>query len=323
MSLRFACCGLGPAIYCGHHQLLSNEEFHLTLTSMTGFARASGELGPHRWTWEIKSVNGKTLDMRVRVPSGHERLELPARKSVTEAISRGSVTLSLSVESESSAQELVINRDLVDRLLELHRELAGQVAPEPPRLETLLTVRGVIEASDGAEAPDQTEQRDLAIQTTLDEVIKALIVSRGEEGQRLHSILEGHLDTLEDLCVRAGKSDGARLDFIRDRMQRQVAELFDGAVTVPEERLAQEIALLATKADVREEIDRLETHCAAGRDLLKESEPVGRKLDFLCQELNREANTLCSKSASEELTRIGLEFKAVIDQFREQAQNVE
>jgi uncharacterized protein (TIGR00255 family) len=290
---------------------------------MTGFSRTTGQLERHRWTWEAKSVNGRSLDVRLKTPYGFDRIELPIKKLTTERLGRGSVSLSLTIESELTASTLQVNRRLLDDLITLHEELAGRVAIDLPKIETLLTVKGVIEAAETAETEDYTEQQELAIMQSLTEVLDGLIASRSAEGKRLHALIEDYVSNLENLCRDARNSDGTRVSDIRDRLQRQIDELMETSNSIDEKRLTQEVAILATKADVREEIDRLEAHCAASRDLLAASGPAGRRLDFLCQELNREANTLCSKSASEELTQIGLEMKAVIDQFREQAQNVE
>jgi uncharacterized protein (TIGR00255 family) len=290
---------------------------------MTGFARTSGQFERDRWTWEAKSINGRSLDVRVKAPYGYDRIELPTKKLTSERLGRGSVSLTLTIESERTASTLQVNRSLLDDLIALHGEMVGRVAPDLPKIETLLTIKGVVEAAESAETEDDTEKRELAIMQGLTEALDGLIASRGAEGDRLHALIENYVSNLENLCRDARNSDGARVNDIRDRLRRQLDELMETPNSVNEERLAQEVALLATKADVREEIDRLEAHCAASRNLLADSGPAGRRLDFLCQELNREANTLCSKSASEELTRIGLEMKAVIDQFREQAQNVE
>ena len=290
---------------------------------MTGFARTSGQFERDRWTWEAKSVNGRSLDVRVKAPYGYDRIELPTKKLTSERLDRGSVSLTLTIESERTASTLQVNRSLLDDLIALHGEMVGRVASDLPKIETLLTVKGVVEAAESAETEDDTEKRELAIMQGLTEALDGLIASRDAEGDRLHALIEDYVSNLENLCHDARNSDGARVNDIRDRLRRQLDELMETPNSVNEERLAQEVALLATKADVREEIDRLEAHCAASRILLADSGPVGRRLDFLCQELNREANTLCSKSASEELTRIGLEMKAVIDRFREQAQNVE
>lgn len=290
---------------------------------MTGFARASAQYERQNWTWEAKSVNGRSLDIRVKVPFGFDKFELPAKKIAADKLRRGSVALTLSMTAEREAHNLQINRELVDDLIALHEELSGRVNPEPPKIETLLTVKGVVETAEPNEADEDADEQEAAVMQSLQEALDGLIASRTTEGERLQQLVENYVDELETLCRKARASDGARIEQIRDKLQRQIAELLETPTALNEDRLAQEVAILATKADVREEIDRLEAHCAASRDLLAGGEPAGRKFDFLCQELNREANTLCSKSASDELTRIGLEMKAVIDQFREQAQNVE
>ena len=290
---------------------------------MTGFACANGENHDHRWTWEAKSVNGRSLDVRIKVPYGYDRIELPAKKLAGDRLGRGSISLTLSIESKHTNSALRINRPFLDELIKLHGDFASRVDTDPLKLETLLTVKGVIETADSAEASEDMEQTDIAILYTLDAAIDGLAASRRAEGEHLNTLLADCLTSLEAACKIARKSDGARIGAIRDRLNAQIAELLDRPQELAEERLAQEVAVLATKADVREELDRLEAHCAAGRNLLAGSEPIGRRLDFLCQELNRESNTLCSKSSSEALTRIGLEMKATIDQLREQAQNVE
>ena len=290
---------------------------------MTGFARANGESHDHRWTWEAKSVNGRSLDVRIKVPHGYDRIELPAKKLAGDRLGRGSISLTLSIESNHANSTLRINRPFLDELIELHGDFASRVDADPLKLETLLTVKGVIETAESAETSEDMEQTDIALLSTLDAAIDGLAASRRAEGKRLNALLADCLTSLEAACKIARKSDGARIGAIRDRLNAQIAELLDRPQELAEERLAQEVAVLATKADVREELDRLEAHCAAGRNLLAGSEPIGRRLDFLCQELNREANTICSKSSSQALTRIGLEMKATIDQLREQAQNVE
>ena len=283
----------------------------------------SGERRDRRWTWEAKSVNGRSLDVRIKVPYGYDRIELPAKKLAGDRLGRGSISLTLSIENNHVNSALRINRPFLDELIELHGDFANRVDADPLKLETLLTVKGVIETAENDETSEDLEQTDAALLSTLNEAIGGLASSRLAEGERLNTLLADYLTTLEVACRKARKSDGARIDVIRDRLNAQIAELLDRPQELSEERLAQEVAVLATKADVREELDRLEAHCAAGRELLAGSEPIGRRLDFLCQEFNREANTLCSKSSNEELTRIGLEMKATIDQLREQAQNVE
>ena len=290
---------------------------------MTGFGRAEGRHGRLHWNWEAKSVNGRSLDVRVRVPNGYDRLEIPAKKSVAEIFGRGSVSLTLAVEVEREESTLKINRQLVERVLALQEELDGRVSVEPPRIETLLGVKGVIEIVESEDDPTEVEWIDAEMLRSLTTALEDLRRSRTEEGDRLERIITDHLSSLETLRSKAHACDGARVEQIRDRISAQLAELLEVPSSLPEERLAQEVAILATQADVREEIDRIAAHCEAMRELLVAAEPVGRRLDFLCQELNREANTLCSKSTTDALTKIGLASRAAIDQIREQAQTVE
>ena len=283
----------------------------------------SGKNDDCRWTWEAKSVNGRSLDVRIKVPHGFDRVELPANKLASDRLGRGSISLTLSIKTNHSNNALRINQPFLAQLIELHGDFANRVDTDPLKLETLLTVKGVIETAENDETSEDLEKTDAAILSTLDEAIEGLKASRLAEGKRLRKLIADCLTNLEMACRKARKLDGTRIDVIRDRLNAQIAELLDRPQELAEERLAQEVAVLATKADVREELDRLEEQCAAGRELLAGSKPIGRRLDFLCQEFNREANTLCSKSSSVELTRIGLEMKATIDQLREQAQNVE
>ena len=290
---------------------------------MTGFGRAEGRHGRLHWNWEAKSVNGRSLDVRVRVPNGYDRLEIPAKKFVAEIFGRGSVSLMLTMEVEREESTLKINRQLVEQVLALQEELDGRVSVEPPRVETLLGVKGAIEVVESEDDPTKVDGIDAEILRSLTTALEDLRRSRTEEGDRLERIITDQLSSLETLRSKARACDGARVEQIRDRISAQLAELLEFPSSLPEERLAQEVAILATKADVREEIDRIAAHCEAMRGLLAAAEPVGRRLDFLCQELNREANTLCSKSTTDVLTKIGLASKAAIDQIREQAQNVE
>jgi uncharacterized protein (TIGR00255 family) len=291
---------------------------------MTGFARGEGtEAGLH-WAWEVKSVNGRNLDVRCRLPLGFEVLEPPARAAVAEHCKRGNVAVLLTVSRGQQAPRIRINREALDQLLVLLTELEGKVEAAPPRLDGLLAVRGVIEAVEEEELTEEArEARNARIMETLAHTLAALQTMRGEEGARLGALLVAHLDEIERLQGRAGASAATQPAALKARLKTQVEALLEASPALSEERLAQEAALLATRSDVREELDRLAAHVAAVRKLLGTGGPVGRRLDFLCQEFNREANTLCSKSADVELTTIGLELKAVIDQLREQVQNIE
>lgn len=295
----------------------------MSLSSMTGYARAAGQEPDTSWVWEVRSVNGKSLDLRVRVPSGWEWLDPEARSRGQKRFNRGSFVMSLDVRRSPGAQSMQVNTDLLEELI---RQCSGGVpgtADEPPRLDVLLTVRGVVEPVDEKTAGQEDDALRAAVIATLDEALEGLRAARGEEGARLQTLLTEQVTAIEALCKQAADLAAAQPDALRERVRTQVEMLIEASATFDEARLTQEAALLAAKADVREEIDRLLAHVAAARDLLGKGGVVGRKLEFLSQEFNREANTLCSKSADIELTRVGLALKAAIDQFREQVQNIE
>jgi uncharacterized protein (TIGR00255 family) len=294
---------------------------------MTGYARAQGADERRRWVWEARSVNGRNLEVRCRVPQGFERLENPARAAVGARLKRGNVSLSLVIASERQAKPLRINRALLAELGVLVEEVrkAGAAAPTA---DGLLRVRGVIEEEDGdgEESEEALAVLDKALAATLEQMLKALAAARAAEGQALATVIEGHVTEIEALCARAAERAQTQIGTVRARFEAQLGELLERAPALSEERFAQEAALLVGKADVREELDRLTAHIDQARTLLAEARPdnpVGRKFDFLCQEFNREANTLCSKSADIELTRIGIDLKGAIERMREQVQNVE
>jgi uncharacterized protein (TIGR00255 family) len=296
---------------------------------MTGYARAQGADERRHWVWEARSVNGRNLEIRCRVPPGFDRLENPARAAIGQRLKRGNVSLTLTVTSERRTRPLRINRALLDELAALAEEVRKTTGAAALSVDGLLRVRGVIEEEDdGEDAADEAALAalDKALAATLEGALKGLVDARAAEGQALARVLGGHVDEIEALCKRAGERALGQIGLVKSRFETQLAELLGRAPPVSEERLAQEIALLAGKADVREELDRLAAHIAQARTLLAEARPdnpVGRKFDFLCQEFNREANTLCSKSADIELTRIGIDLKGAVERMREQVQNVE
>ncbi|WP_040847177.1 YicC/YloC family endoribonuclease [Nitrospirillum viridazoti] len=289
---------------------------------MTGFARAEGAFGGTSWIVEVKSVNGRALDLRTRQPSGFDAIEAVARAEVNRLIRRGNVTLNLTVNRTATTAPLRLNRELLAQVLDLAREIEGAGAA-PPRIDALLSVRGVIDTGEETEQPEERAELEAAMAKTVTQAILALAGARAAEGARLHAVLTGHLDDIASLTEAAANTAALQPAALRDKLKTQVQALLDAVPALPEERLAQEAALLIAKADVQEELDRLRAHIAQARDMLAEGAAVGRRLDFLCQEFNREANTLCSKSADVELTRIGLSLKATIEQFREQVQNIE
>ena len=290
---------------------------------MTGFARADGRSDTLAWTLEARSVNGKSLDVRCRFPAGWEELELAARTAAAARFKRGNVALTVTLDDAGANARYRINRGLLDQVLALRAELADVTEPGPPGLTGLLGIRGMLEPVDEALSEPARAARDKAFAATLDDALTNLAAMRAEEGARIATILGGRLDAVADLVARAEASAAAQPAAIKARLVKQLAELLEAAPALPEERLAQEAALLAGKADVREELDRLAAHVAAVRDLIDADGESGRRLNFLCQELLREANTVCSKAAELALTNIGLELKEVIEQLREQVQNVE
>jgi len=294
---------------------------------MTGYARAQGSDERRRWVWEARSVNGRNLEIRCRVPQGFDRLENPARGAVGTRLKRGNVAITLTITSERQAKPLRINRALLAELAGLVEDVRKSTGAAVPSADGLLRVRGVIEEEDQGEQDEEAlSALDKALAGTLEEALKALVAARAAEGKALSQVIDGHIGEIESLCQRAAERARAQIGTVRSRFEGQLAELLERVPPLSEERFAQEVALLVGKADVREELDRLTAHIAQARSLLKDARPdntVGRKFDFLCQEFNREANTLCSKSADIELTRIGIDLKGAVERMREQVQNVE
>ena len=293
------------------------------LASMTGYARAQGGVPGISFSVEIKSVNGRGLDMRMRLTPGHDALEPEIRRRVGKALSRGSVSVTLNVEREGEEGRVVINHAALDAVLGALREIAGRVDAEKPTLDGILGLKGVLEQHEAPLDADAEERLHTAIYDAVERALAELRNARQSEGRALKDILSRQVDEIARLRDLAEAHPGRGRDVILARLKEQIADLMAASPSLGEDRLMQEALLLATKADIREELDRLTAHVASARSLLGEGGPVGRKLDFLSQEFNREANTLCSKSNAVELTAIGLDLKAVIDQFREQVQNLE
>lgn len=293
------------------------------ISSMTGFARREGGNDTVSWVWEIKSLNGRNLDIRARVPGGYEVLDAAARSIVPKHCTRGNLQITLTVDRSATAVQLKVNHELLRQLLSLLSEIESEVKAAPPRLDGLLSFRGVVETIEEKETVEELDTRTAAMEEDLILALEALTAMRRSEGRRLETTIAGHLKQIESLVEDAAGAEAARPETLRARLQAQVDELLGMSPALPEERLAQEAAILVAKSDVREELDRLRAHVAAARELIDEGGAIGRRLDFLCQELNREANTLCSKSWDVALTRIGLDLKSVIDQLREQIQNIE
>ncbi|MBB4570210.1 YicC/YloC family endoribonuclease [Rhizobium leucaenae] len=295
----------------------------MALQSMTGFARREGTSGRSRWAWELRSVNGKGLDFRLRLPPGLERLETDVRKLITDRFSRGNLQVGLSLSVDESRVEAVVNQDALATVLALRGQLAGVVDPAPLRLDTLLAIRGIVEFKEAEESEEALTARDSEIMAGLEAALGDLSDMRCAEGQALGKILLGHVGVIETLTATVENDPSRSPQEIAARLAAQVAMLLDGTSGLDRDRLHAEAALIATRADLREEIDRLKAHVTAARDLIAKGGPIGRKLDFLAQEFNRESNTICSKSNAAAVTAAGIELKVVIDQFREQVQNLE
>jgi uncharacterized protein (TIGR00255 family) len=299
------------------------EVQRMSIASMTGFAREAGVTGPYQWAWEIKTVNGRGLEVRVRAPSGLDAIGEEARSQILKAFTRGQGQLNLTLSKASSAPRLRVNQDVLQSLLSAIGGLSLPDNVQPASLDGLLSVRGVVELDEDAVDPAQDEALAADLRTGVANLIVALKAMRLTEGQALSAFLRQQLDIVSRLVDEADASPARQPEAIRARLEAQVAELLDGKASLDPARLHQEAVLIAARADIREELDRLRAHVDAARALLQEGGAVGRRLDFLAQEFGREANTLCAKANDVSLSRIGLELKAVIEQFREQVQNVE
>ncbi|KZM50336.1 YicC/YloC family endoribonuclease [Labrenzia sp. OB1] len=297
----------------------------MALASMTGFARALGETGPVRWTWELRSVNGKSLDLRIRIPTGLETLEPKIRERCGKLLRRGNVTIGLAMQRDQSEQQLQVNEKALEAVLSTIDLLKNRVPDlAPPSLDGILSQRGVFELKEPEEDVEAQAALHNALLTTLDAALIDLVDMRHTEGQAISGIVRKQIDTIAELTQAAENLPARTPEAIKARLRKLVLDLMDASDSqLDPQRLHQEAVILATKADIREELDRLHAHVAAVRELMDAGGAIGRRLDFLAQEFNREANTLCSKSNDVELTAIGLDLKAVIDQMREQIQNLE
>jgi len=295
----------------------------MALSSMTGFARSHGVCGSYAWAWELKSVNAKGLDMRLRLPPGWDAVEVPVRSRAAEVLARGSVYGTLTVERQGVPPVVRVNEPVLNAVVATLKDLSGKVDAEPPRLDGILTLKGVIDVIDEDEREEDRRAAEQAVVAGFDQAVGELAAMRRREGVALGHVLTQRLKEIAGLTARAEAAPGRRPEAIKARIAEQVATLLEVSGRFDADRLHQEAILLATKADVREELDRLVSHVAQAEQLIGEGGAVGRRLDFLSQELNREANTLCSKSNDVALTNIGLELKNVVEQFREQVQNLE
>jgi len=293
------------------------------LASMTGYARGGGATNGCSFQIEMKSVNARGLDVRMRLAPGLDALEPALRLLISETLSRGSISLSISLQRDSAGSEVIINQQALGAVLDALDALAGRVEADRPRLDGVLALKGVLETRETSLSVDAEENLHAAVLEQVGFCLEDLVVSRRTEGDRLTNILITRIEEIEALTKQAEEHPSRQREAILERLRLQIADLDVAGSGLSEERLHQEAVLLATKADIREELDRLIAHVKSARQLIANGGPVGRKLDFLSQEFNREANTLCSKSNAVDLTAIGLDLKAVIDQLREQVQNIE
>ncbi|MFD2207821.1 YicC/YloC family endoribonuclease [Kiloniella antarctica] len=293
------------------------------IASMTGFSRSEGEYVGTTWSWELKSVNGKNLDARCRVPNGYEALDAKVRSELAKSFKRGNFHVNLMIDNKQKTIKLQVNEEILQQVIPLATRIGNELDAVAPSIDGILNLRGVLELVEEEETPMDQEKRLDLIYISLEEAIFQMAEMRLQEGSRLAEIAQSQLNDIEALHKKASDLAATQPTALHDRFKKQMAELLKDGSPVSDERMAQEIAILVTKADIREELDRLAAHVAAARDLLAQGGPCGRKLDFLCQEFNREANTLCSKSADVTMTSIGIDLKATIEQLREQIQNVE
>ncbi|MEA2930294.1 MAG: hypothetical protein QOG38_2722 [Hyphomicrobiales bacterium] len=295
----------------------------MTLSSMTGFARADGVSGAYHWSWELKSVNAKGFELRLRLPAGWDAIEPALRGSAAKALARGTVYANLTVQRAGVPPVVRVNEPVLAAVLATMREVAKRIDTDRPSIDGILGLKGVIEVIDEDEHEDERRAGEAAVIAGFGAALASLIDMRRREGDALAAVLGGRLDEIAALTARAESAPGRKPEAIKARLADQIATLLDSSTRFDPDRLHQEALLMASKADIREEIDRLVAHVAQARGLIGEGGPAGRKLDFLSQELNRESNTLCAKSNDVELTTIGLELKTVVEQFREQVQNLE
>jgi uncharacterized protein (TIGR00255 family) len=295
----------------------------MALSSMTGFARGHGVTGAYGWSWELKSVNAKGLELRLRLPPGWDAVEGPVRGRAAEVLSRGTIHGNLSVTREGVAPVVRVNEAVLSAVLATLRDLSGRIEAAPPTLDGILALKGVVEVSDQDESEADRQAAEAAVIAGFGAALAGLAEMRRHEGETLGRLLSARLAEIAALAARAEAVPGRRPEAIKARLAEQIATLLGSSDRFDADRLHQEAVLIATKADIREELDRLASHVEQARKLLAQGGAVGRRLDFLAQELNRESNTLCAKANDIELSNIGLELKSVVEQFREQVQNLE
>jgi len=295
----------------------------MALSSMTGFARSHGASGPYAFEWELKSVNAKGFDLRLRLPQGWDELDAHAKKRAGEVLARGTIYANLNVKRANAASNVRINEDVLSAVVKVAHQLAGRIDAVAPSIDGLLGIKGVIEVVEPESNEDEDKAAKAAAASAFDEALDNLVAMRRREGASLGQILSQRLDEIETLAKKAETAPGRKPEAVRARLAEQVAALLETTDRFDADRLSQEALLIAAKADIREELDRIASHLSQARELIGKGGPIGRRLDFLAQEFHREVNTTCSKSNDLELTNTGLELKSVVEQFREQVQNLE
>jgi uncharacterized protein (TIGR00255 family) len=295
----------------------------MALSSMTGFARSHGAAGATAFEWELKSVNAKGFDFRLRLPPGFDEIEPGLRKRAADSLARGTVYANLSVTRTGTSGDVRINEDVLAAVLRIGSDLAARTGAAPPTVDGLLALKGVLEIAEPQASEEEAAAARAAITAGFEAALKSLIEMRHKEGAALGEILRQRLDEIERLAAEADAAPGRKPEAVRARLAEQVRALLETSERFDQDRLTQEALMIAAKADIREELDRIDSHVAQAREILAKGGAVGRKLDFLAQEFNREVNTTCSKSNDIDLTRTGLALKNVVEQFREQIQNLE
>jgi uncharacterized protein (TIGR00255 family) len=295
----------------------------MALSSMTGFARSHGASGPYTFEWELKSVNAKGFDLRLRLPPGWDELEALAKKRAGEVLSRGTVYANLNVKRANAVSTIRINEDVLSSIIKVAGQLVNKIDAVAPSIDGLLGIKGVIEVVEPEGNEDEDKAAKVAAAAAFEQALTNLVEMRRREGVTLGQVLLQRMDEIENLAGKAEAAPGRKAEAIKARLAEQIAALLEASDRFDSDRLNQEAILIATKADIREELDRIASHVAQAREMIRNGGPVGRRLDFLAQEFNREVNTCCSKSNDLELTNTGLEMKNVVEQFREQVQNLE
>jgi uncharacterized protein (TIGR00255 family) len=308
---------------CESDTILAGEIHAMALSSMTGFARSHGASGPYAFEWELKSVNAKGFDLRLRLPPGWDELEAIAKKRAAALLARGTVYANLNVRRANALAAVRINEEVLASVLKAASQLAGKIDAVAPSIDGLLGIKGVIEVVEPESDEEENKAAMAAAAAAFDKALADLVAMRQREGVALGQILSQRMDEVEALAKKAEAAPGRKPEAIKARLAEQIAALIETSDRFDADRLNQEALLIAARADIREELDRIASHVAQARELIGKGGPIGRRLDFLAQEFHREANTCCSKSNDVELTNTGLEMKNVIEQFREQVQNLE